>query len=108
MRTPYADRVQFDEKAAMLAAELRVDTDEAGRMLAHLSGYADVAAVAYGAGDRSTWSSREELVARLLSSRPGMANDQAARVIDRLALPVRDADIDHVASSADAVPNMGG
>jgi hypothetical protein len=108
MRTPYADRTQFDEKAAMLAAELRVDTDQARQALAQLSGYADVAAVEYGVGDKSAWSSREELVARLLSSRPDMANDQAARVIDRLALPVRDADIDHVASSPDAVPNMGG
>lgn len=108
MRTPYADRTQFDEKAATLAAELHVDTEQAGQLLAHLSGYDDVAAVDYGAGDKSTWSSREELVARLLSSRPDMANDQAARVINRLALAVRDADIDHVASSPDAVPNMGG
>ena len=108
MRTPYADRTQFDEKAATLAAELHVDIEQDGQLLAHLSGYDDVAAVEYGAGDKSTWSSREELVARLLSSRPDMANDQAARVIDRLALAVRDADIDHVASSPDAVPNMGG
>lgn len=108
MRTPFANRGQFEEKAALLAEAIDVDTREAQRLLAHLAGYDDANAVKYDAGDRSTWSSREELIARLLASKPGIADDRAAEVIDGLALPVRDADLGHVGSSPDAVPNMGG
>ena len=108
MRTPFADRTEFEEKAAALAAAIAVDTQQARELLAHLAGYDTAAAVGFGAGDKSTWSSREELIARLLASRPGMADDKAAAAIDRLALPVRDADIDHVGTSPDVVPNIGG
>jgi hypothetical protein len=108
MRTPFADRGQFDKKAAALAEAIAIDLRQAQQLLAHLAGYDDAAAVEYGADDKSTWSSREELIARLLATRPGMADDKAAEVIDRLALPVRDADLGHVGSSPDVVPNMGG
>ena len=108
MRTPFADRSQFEEKAAMLAEAIHVDAREAQALLAHLAGYDDAAAVEYGAGDKSMWSSREELIARLLASKPGIPDEKAANVIDRLALPVRDGDIDHVNSSSNVVPNMGG
>jgi hypothetical protein len=108
MHTPFVDRAQFDEKAATLAAAIDTGADEARQVLAHLAGYADAAAVEYGMHDKSDWLSREELVARLIASRPGMATAQATSVIDRLALSVRDGDLDHVASSSDAVPNMGG
>jgi hypothetical protein len=108
MRTPFADRSEFDEKAAALAAAIDTDILQAEQLLARLAGYDDVAAIDYGVGDRSNWSSREELIARLLASRPDLADDQAAGVIDRLALPVRDADIDHIASSPDVIPNIGG
>ena len=108
MHTPFADRTQFEEKAAALAAAIAVDKQKAQELLAHLAGYDDADAIEFGAGDKSAWSSREELVARLLASRPDMADDKAAAVIDSLALPVRDGDIDHVASSPDVVPNISG
>jgi hypothetical protein len=108
MRTPFADRGQFEEKAAALAAAIDTDTPQARQLLAHLAGYDDAAAVEYGNGDKSRWSSREELIARLLASKPELADGKAADVIDRLALPVRDADIEHIASSPDVIPNIGG
>jgi hypothetical protein len=108
MRTPFTDRSQFEEKAAALADAIAADMPQARQLLAHLAGYDEPAAIEYSSGSRSTWSSREELIARLLASIPGMADDKAADVIDRLALPVRDADIDHIASSPDVIPNMGG
>ncbi len=108
MRTPFADRGQFEEKAAVLAAAIHTDMLQAEQLLAHLAGYDDAAAVEYGSGDKSRWSSREELIARLLAGRPELADGEAADVIDRLALPVRDADIEHIASSPDVIPNIGG
>ena len=110
MRTPFADPAQFEEKAGALSAALQIGADQARALLAHLAGYTDVTGVEYGNddADRAAWSSREELIARLLASRPDMGSDAAANVIDRLGLRVRDADIDHVATSPDAVPNMGG
>ena len=108
MRTPFADRGQFESKAAVLAEALHADARDAQDLLARLAGHDDADTVEYGAGDKSTWSSREELIARLLASRPELAGDKAAAVIDGLALPVRDADIDHISSSPDVVPNMGG
>lgn len=108
MRTPFADREQFEEKAAALAEALGTDTQQAQLQLAHLAGYDDAASVAYDAVDKSMWSSREELIARLLAGRPDLAGDKAAQVIDRLALPVRDGDIEHIASSPDVVPNISG
>jgi hypothetical protein len=108
MRTPFADRAQFEDKAAALAAAITIDTRQARELLAHLAGYSDAAAVEFGAGDKSTWSSREELIARLLASRPDIADDKAAAVIDGLALPVRDGEFDHVGLSPDVVPNIGG
>jgi hypothetical protein len=108
MRTPFADHNQFEEKAAALAAAIDTDMPQARLLLAHLAGYADAAAIEYGGGDKSGWSSREELIARLLASKPDLADGQAADVIDRLALPVRDADFDHIASSPDVIPNIGG
>jgi hypothetical protein len=48
------------------------------------------------------------LIARLLASKPDLADGKAADVIDRLALPMRDADIEHIASSPDVIPNIGG
>ena len=108
MRTPFASRAQFDEKTATLANAVETDADDAAQLLAHLAGYTDAASVDYAAAEKSDWSSREELVARLLASRPGMDSGQAASVIELLALPVRDADIEHVGKSPDVVPNMGG
>jgi hypothetical protein len=108
MRTPFADRGEFDEKAAALAAAIDTETRQAQQLLARLAGYDDAAAIEYGAGDRSNWSSREELIARLLASRPDLGDDKAADVIDALALPVRDADMEHIASSPDVIPNIGG
>ncbi len=108
MRTPFAHRGQFEEKAAALAAAIDTDTPQAQQLLAHLAGYDDAATIEYGGGDKSKWSSREELIARLLASKPELADGTAADVIDRLALPVRDADIEHIASSPDAIPNIGG
>jgi hypothetical protein len=108
MRTPFTDSSQFEQKAAALADAIAADMPQARQLLARLAGYDDPAAVEYGTGNPSTWSSREELIARLLASRPGMADDKAADVVDRLALPVRDVDIDHIASSPDVIPNMGG
>jgi hypothetical protein len=108
MRTPFADRGQFEEKAARLAEAIDANTLQAQQLLAHLAGYDEPAALEYGAGDKSGWSSREELIARLLASRPGMADDKAAGIIDRLGLQVRDADFDHIGSSPDVIPNIGG
>jgi hypothetical protein len=108
MRTPFADRGEFEDKAAALAAAIDTDTRQAQQLLARLAGYDDAAAIEYGAGDRSNWSSREELIARLLASKPELADDKAANVIDGLALAVRDADIEHIASSPDVIPNIGG
>ena len=108
MRTPFTDRQQFDEKAAALAEAANADMPQARQLLAHLAGYDEPGSVEYGAGGKAAWSSREELIARLLASRPGMANETAAGIIDRLALPVRDADLDHVGSSPDVIPNIGG
>jgi hypothetical protein len=108
MRTPFADSSQFEEKAATLAVAIAADLSQARQLLARLAGYDDPADIVYGSGNPSTWSSREELIARLLASRPGMADEQAAAAVDRLALPVRDADIDHIASSPGVIPNMGG
>jgi len=108
MRTPFADRGQFEEKAAVLGDAIQVDQREAQALLAHLAGYDDPASLEFGAGDKSIWSSREELIARLLASKPGLADEQAAALIDRLALPMRDADMNHIGASPDVVPNMGG
>ena len=108
MRTPFADRQQFEEKAAALAEAVDADTQQAQQLLAHLAGYNEPGSVEYGAGEKSAWSSREELIARLLASRPGMTNETAAGTIDRLALQVRDADIEHIGSSPDVIPNIGG
>lgn len=108
MRTPFTDRNQFEEKAATLAEAIDIETLQAQQLLAHLAGYDDAASVEYDVGDKSKWSSREELIARLLASKPDLAGHKAAEVIDRLALPVRDADINHIVSSSDVIPNIGG
>ena len=108
MHTPFAERSQFEAKAALLSEALGCDTAQAQQLLAHLAGYDNPAAVEYGDRDKRTWSSREELVARLLAIRPDLANDRAASLVDSLALPARDGDIEHVRSSPDAVPNISG
>jgi hypothetical protein len=108
MHTPYLDRTEFEQKAGLLADALNLDHSAAQTLLARLSGYADARELAYGDKDRSLCSSREELVARLQASRPDIAGDKAADIIDRLALRVRDGDIGHLPASPGVVPNMGG
>lgn len=108
MHTPYLNRDEFEHKAGVLADALRLSDSEARQLLAQISGYADAAAIDFGDGDRSLCSSREELVARLQASRPEVGGDQAAEVIDRLQLAMRDGDIAHVPASPGVVPNMGG
>lgn len=108
MHTPYLNRDEFEHKARVLADALGLQASEARQLLAQISGYADADAVAFGARDRSLCSSREELAARLQSSRPAIDGAQAAEIIDRLHLSVRDGDIEHVPASPGVVPNMGG
>ena len=108
MHTPYLNRDEFEHKAGILADALRLQASEARQLLARISGYDDAAAVDFSHQDRSLCSSREELVARLQASRPEVGGDQAAGIIDRLHLAVRDGDIEHVPASPGAVPNMGG
>ena len=45
---------------------------------------------------------------RLQASRPEVSGEDAAKIIDRLHLAVRDGDIEHVPASPRVVPNMGG
>jgi len=108
MHTPYLNRDEFEQKAGVLAEALRLQASEARQLLAQISGYADAAAVDFGERDRSLCSSREELVARLQSSRPEVNGEQAAEIIDRLHLSVRDGDIEHVPAAPGVVPNIGG
>lgn len=108
MHTPYRDRSEFKQKADLLASALDLDNSAAQTLLARVSGYADPSEVVYGDKDKSLCSSREELVARLLATRPEIANDRAANIIDQLALRVRDGDIDHLPGSPTVVPNLGG
>jgi hypothetical protein len=108
MHTPYPNRDEFERKAGMLADALQLQAGEARQLLAHISGYDDAAAIDFGHRDRSLCSSREELVARLQASRPEVEGDQAAGIIARLDLAVRDGDIEHVPASPGVVPNMGG
>jgi hypothetical protein len=108
MHTPYLNRDEFERKAGMLADALQLQAGEAQQLLAHISGYDDAAAIDFGYRDRSLCSSREELVARLQASRPEVEGDQAAGIIARLDLAVRDGDIEHVPASPRVVPNMGG
>lgn len=108
MHTPYLNREEFEQKAGELADALRLQGNEAQQLLAQISGYADVAGIDFGDRDRSLCSSREELVARLQASRPEVSGEEAAGIIDRLHLAVRDGDIEHVPASPGVVPNMGG
>lgn len=108
MHTPYLNRDEFEHKAGVLADALRLQASEARQLLAQISGYADAAAIDFGDRDRSLCSSREELVARLQASRPEVGGEQAAEIIDRLHLAVRDGDIEHMPASPGIVPNMGG
>jgi hypothetical protein len=108
MHTPYPNREEFEQKAGVLAAALRLQASAAQQLLAQISGYAEAAAIDFGAKDRSLCSSREELIARLQASRPEVSGEAAAGIIDRLHLPMRDGDIEHVPASPGVVPNMGG
>lgn len=108
MHTPYLNRDEFEHKAGVLADALHLQASEARQLLAQISGYADAAAIDFGDRDRSLCSSREELVARLQASRPDVGGEQAAGIIDRLHLNVRDGDIAHMPASPGVVPNMGG
>lgn len=108
MHTPYLNREEFEQKAGVLADALRLQASEARQLLAQISGYADAAAIDFGNKDRSLCSSREELIARLQAGRPEVSGEQAAEIIDRLHLAVRDGDIEHVPTSPRVVPNMGG
>lgn len=108
MHTPYLNREEFEQKAGVLADALLLQASEAQQLLAQMSGYADAAAIDFGHKDRSLCSSREELIARLQASRPEVSGEDAAKIIDRLHLAVRDGDIEHVPASPRVVPNMGG
>lgn len=108
MHTPYPNREEFEQKAGVLADALQLLASEAQQLLAQISGYAEAAAIEFGDKDRSLCSSREELIARLQASRPEVSGDAAAGIIDRLHLPMRDGDIEHVPASPGVVPNMGG
>ncbi|MBV0881729.1 hypothetical protein KTQ42_20820 [Noviherbaspirillum sp. L7-7A] len=108
MHTPYLNRDEFERKAGMLADALQLQAGEAQQLLAQISGYGNAAVIDFGHRDRSLCSSREELVARLQASRPEVEGAQAAGIIDRLDLAVRDGDIEHVPASPGVVPNMGG
>lgn len=108
MRIPYTGRGQFEEKAAVLASAFGLDSEEALTLLAHLSGYQDASLVETGVDDKALRFSREELIARLQAIRPDILEDRAIGVVDRLALPVRDTELEHIPASPDAVPNMGG
>jgi len=108
MRIFYTGHDQFEGKAALLGDALGLRREEARALLAHLSGYADPASVETGADDKAMRFSREELIARLQAIRPDIPEATAIGIVDRLALPVRDTDMEHIPASPDAVPNMGG
>jgi hypothetical protein len=108
MHTPYLNRGEFEHKAGLLADALQLQASEAQQLLAQISGYDNADAIDFAHRDRSLCSSREELVARLQASRPEVGGEQAAEIIDRLRLAVRDGDIEHVPASPGVVPNMGG
>ncbi len=108
MHTPYLNREEFEQKAAVLGDALRLQESEARQLLAQISGYDGAAAIDFGDKDRSLCSSREELIARLQASRPAVGGEEAAGIIDSLHLAVRDGDIEHVPASPGVVPNMGG
>lgn len=111
MHTPYRSMEEFQEKAALLAAELGIDGNEALETLAHISGYEHVPELADGAQDTQDTdllSSREELMAKLQAIYPHIANNQAGNVIDRLGLPVRETDLARLAQSPGAAPNISG
>jgi hypothetical protein len=108
MYTPYRSPEQFRAKAALLAAELGLDGEEASKALAHISGYAQPSDIAVGARDTDLLSSREELMAKLQAIYPHVANDKAGMVIDKLGLPVRETDLVRVTQSPGAAPNISG
>jgi hypothetical protein len=108
VRTPYQSYEQFQEKAVLLASELALGRDEALDTLAHISGYGEPSDIGKDQSQPELLSSREELMARLQALYPGIARDQAAAVIDRLDLPVRETDLAKLARSPGAAPNISG
>jgi hypothetical protein len=107
MRVPYTGHAQFEEKAAALARVLGAGHDEALALLAHISGYADASSIETGADDKASRFSREELIARLQATRPDISDPKAAEIVDLLALPVRDTNMEHIPDSPHTVPNTG-
>jgi hypothetical protein len=106
MRTPYRSPEQFREKAALLASELMLDKQQALEALAHISGYASPSDIGHSESD--LLSSREELMARLQAIYPEIANDQAAAVIDKLDLPLRETNMEQFSRIPGAAPNISG
>jgi hypothetical protein len=108
MHVPFASREEFEQKAALVADALQLDQPAALELLAQMAGYAGSAELQPGAVPGRQRYSREELMARLQSERPEVGNDAAGALIDRLGLALRDTDMEHIPSSPDAAPNMGG
>lgn len=108
MHTPYRSPEHFQETAALLATELGLDRAEALDALAHISGYEQPSDVATGAHSTDLLSSREELMAKLQAIYPGIVNDQAGAVIDKLDLPMRETDLARLSQSPGAAPNISG
>jgi hypothetical protein len=107
MQIPFASREEFENKARQLAGELGVDAGDGASLMARMAGYDDAAQVRVGMVAGRQLFSREELIARLQSERPDIANDRAARIVDGLALPTRDARLEDIPQSPDAAPNIG-
>jgi hypothetical protein len=108
MHVPFASREEFEQKAARIAEALKLDQPAARELLAQMAGYASSAELQPGAVPGRQRFSREELMARLQSELPEVSNDAAGKLIDGLGLALRDTDMEHIPSSPDAAPNIGG
>jgi hypothetical protein len=76
--------------------------------MARLAGFDSAQQVQIAPVDPRQLFSREELIARLQAERPDVDNESAARIINSLALPMRDGRLEDVPKSPNVIPNMGG
>ena len=108
MHIPYNNFDHFLEKSEILTKEMSLSQTEGRQLLARISGYDDVDQSTIEA--HSDYSdlclSREELVARLLALHPSLATQRAEMIVDRLRLPTRDTDMEHIRQSEAVKPNV--
>jgi hypothetical protein len=108
MRTAFTSREEFEDRVERLSRALGVDAQTGASLMARLAGFDSAQQVQIAPVDPRQLFSREELIARLQAERPDVDNESAARIINSLALPMRDGRLEDVPKSPNVIPNMGG